>query len=271
MSHIKTIAVSGGKGGVGKSNIALNLAVSLAQKRRNVILMDADLGLANLDILLGISVKNTIDDLLSGRCVLQDLLIEGPNGIKIVPASSGIQRMTQLNTLEHAALVNMFADLEQEVDYLIIDTAAGISDSVVHFIRAAQEILLVLCNEPTSLADAYALLKLMNTQYSVDRFHIVANMVKDLNEGRLLYNKLSKVSDRFLDVALEFTGAVPYDDSVRKSVKRQKPFVQAYPKCRATMAIAQLAMKVERWPVPSTPRGHLEFFVDRLVQRAAAV
>jgi flagellar biosynthesis protein FlhG len=263
---VQVVAVSGGKGGVGKSNVSVNLGIALAQKGRRVVLLDADLGLANIDVLLGITANRNLSDVLAGDCDLKDVLVDGPGGIKIVPASSGTQRMTQLNAMEHAGLINAFSELGDQIDVLIVDTAAGISEGVVSFLRAAQELLLVVCDEPTSITDAYALIKLMNRDYGTNRFRILANQVRNDQEGRHLFEKLTRVTERFLDVALQYVGMVPYDEAVRKAVQRQRAVLDAYPRAKASLAIKALAEKVDNWPLPSSPRGHLEFFVERLVE-----
>jgi flagellar biosynthesis protein FlhG len=263
---VQVIAVSGGKGGVGKSNVAVNLGIALSQMGRRVVLLDADLGLGNIDVLLGITANRNIQDVISGECDLRDVLVNGPSGIKIVPASSGTQKMTQLSTLEHAGLINAFSELGDQIDVLIVDTAAGISESVVSFLRASQELLLVVCDEPTSITDAYALIKLMNRDYGTNRFRILANQVRNEQEGRHLFEKLTRVTERFLDVALQYVGIVPYDEAVKKAVQRQKAVLDAYPRAKASLAIKALAEKVDNWPLPSSPRGHLEFFVERLVE-----
>jgi len=263
---VQVIAVTGGKGGVGKSNVSINLSIALAEMGRRVVLLDADLGLANIDVLLGITSKRNISDVINGDCSLRDVLVEGPHGIKIVPASSGTQKMVSLNPLEHAGLINAFSELSQDLDVLIVDTAAGISDGVVSFLRAAQEIIVVVCDEPTSITDSYALIKLLNRDYDMYRFRVLANMVKSQEEGRHLFSKLTNVTERFLDVALQYVGCIPYDEAVKKAVQRQRAVLDAYPRAKASLAYKTLAQKADSWPLPSTPRGHLEFFVERLVQ-----
>lgn len=268
MHAVQVIAVTGGKGGVGKTNVSVNLAVAMAEMGRRVVLLDADLGLANVDVLLGLRSKVNLEHVLSGQANLNDVLVDGPGGIRIVPASSGTQSMVNLGPREHAGLIHAFSEISDSIDVLIIDTAAGISDTVVSFVKAAQETLLVVCNEPTSITDAYALIKLLNQQHGLLRFHVLANMIRSQQEGRELFAKLTKVTDRFLDVALQFTGAIPFDDYLRKSVQRQKAVCEAYPRAKASIAFKALAQKIDSWPLPSTPRGHLEFFVDQLVQGA---
>jgi flagellar biosynthesis protein FlhG len=262
---VQVIAVSGGKGGVGKSNVSINLAIALSEMGRRVVVLDADLGLANIDVLLGITANRNLADVLSGECSLREVLVDGPGGTRIVPASSGTQRMTQLSTMEHAGLVNAFSELGDDIDVLIVDTAAGISEGVISFLRASQELLLVVCDEPTSITDVYALIKLMNREYGTTRFRILANQVRNEQEGKHLFEKLTRVTERFLDVALHYTGFVPYDEAVKKAVQRQRAVLEAYPRAKASLAIKTLAQKVDNWPLPTSPRGHLEFFVERLV------
>lgn len=266
---VQVIAVTGGKGGVGKTNTAVNLGIALAETGRQVVLLDADLGLANVDILLGITPRETLENVLKGECTLRDVLVPGPGGIRIVPAASGTHTMADLSTREHAGLINAFSDLGDDLDVLIIDTAAGISENVISFTRAAQEVLIVVTNEPTSLTDAYAMIKVLNQEYGVHRFQILANMARSPQEGHEIFAKLSNAADRFLDVALCYAGAIPFDDYLRKAVQRQKAVCDVYPRSKAALAYRALAQKVNTWPLPVTPRGHLEFFMDRLVQAAA--
>lgn len=263
---VQVIAVTGGKGGIGKTNVSVNLSLALAEMGRRVVLLDADLGLANVDVLLGLKPKATLADVLEGKCDLRDVLVTGPGGVRIVPAASGAANMVSLNHQQHAGLIQAFSEIGDNIDVLIVDTAAGIGDSVVSFVRAAQEVLVVVCDEPTSITDAYALIKLLNRDYGMTRFRVLANMVGTPQEGRMVFAKLAKVTDRFLDVALQYVGAVPFDEAVRKSVQKQRAVFEAFPRCKASLAIRAIAQKVDAWPLPANPRGHLEFFVERLVQ-----
>lgn len=270
MHPVQVIAVTGGKGGVGKTNVSINLSVALAELGRRVALLDADLGLANVDVLLGLKATRNLADVLSGECSLTDIMLTGPAGVRVIPASSGVQSMAALSPAEHAGLIHAFSEISDQLDVLVIDTAAGISDSVISFTRAAQEVIVVVCDEPSSITDAYALIKLLNRDYGVYRFRVLANMAHSPQEGRNIYAKLTAVTERFLDdVTLQYIGQVPYDENVRKAVQKQKPLVQFAPRSKAALAIKSLAQKVDTWPLPSTPRGHLEFFVEQLVQGVA--
>ena len=263
---VQVNAVTGGKGGIGKTNVSVNLSLALADMGRRVVLLDADLGLANVDVLLGLKPKATLADVLEGKCDLRDVMVTGPGGIRIVPAASGAANMVSLSPQQHAGLIQAFSEIGDNIDVLVVDTAAGIGDSVVSFVRAAQEALIVVCDEPTSITDAYALIKLLNRDHGMTRFRVLANMVGTPQEGRMVFAKLTKVTDRFLDVALQYVGAVPFDEAVRKSVQKQRAVFEAFPRSKASLAIRAIAQKVDAWPLPANPRGHLEFFVERLVQ-----
>lgn len=267
----KVISVTGGKGGVGKTNVTLGVAMAMARQGKKVTVLDADLGLANVDVMLGIRPTRNLSHVLSGECELKDAMVEGPYGIKIIPATSGTQSMTELSHAQHAGLIRAFGTLEEEMDVLLIDTAAGISDMVVSFSRAAQDVMVVVCDEPTSITDAYALIKLLSREHQVQRFKIVANMVRSYREGRELFAKLTLVTERFLNVTLELVACIPLDDKVRQAVKKQKIVVDAFPRSPAALAISSLANKALTWPIPNTPSGHLEFFVERLLKRKEPV
>jgi len=263
---VRVIAVTGGKGGVGKTNVSVNLAVAWAELGKRVMLLDADLGLANVDVVLGMHPEFDLSHVLRGERTLDQVLLTGPAGIRVVPAASGVQKMAELSEVEHAGLIRAFSDVGSETDVLIVDTAAGISDVVISFSRAAQEVVVVVCDEPASITDAYALIKLLNREYGVERFRILSNMARSAQEGRELYNKMCRVTDRYLDVMLSYIGSIPYDDNLRKAVRSQKPVVLAFPRSRSAQTFKNLAKKADNWPVPEGVSGHLQFFVERLIQ-----
>ena len=265
---VKVITVSGGKGGVGKSNLTVNLAMSLAKRGQKVLIMDADLGLANIDIMLGLRVEKNLSHLVKGECTLDEIIIEGPSGVKIIPASSGTKEMAQLSEMEHVGLIRAFSDLSDDIDTLIVDTAAGIADNVISFAQASQDLLIVVCDEPTSITDAYALIKILSQEHDLFRFRVVANMVRSPSEGQSLYNKLTRVTDQFLDVALDYVGCIPFDENVRKAVRKQQALVNLYPSSPASIAVDKLAEKVSTWPIPQMAKGNIEFFMERMVSRS---
>ena len=263
---VKVIAIASGKGGVGKTNVTVNIGVALAAQGKQVLLLDADLGLANIDVMLGLHPQYNLLHVLDGSKSLNDIIVEGPSGLKIIPAASGIQKMAELSSAEHAGMIQAFSEMDQHIDVLLIDSAAGIADSVISFTRAAQEVIIVVCDEPASITDAYALIKLLSKEHDVEHFHIIANMTRNVQEGRELFNKISLVCDRFLDVNLDFMGIVPFDEDLRRAVKKQRAVVDFLPRSKSATAFTHLAKKVDHWPVQKQPRGHMEFFIERLIQ-----
>ncbi len=267
---VQVIAVTSGKGGVGKSNITVNLAECLAREGQRVLVMDADLGLANIDVLLGLSPDYNLSHVVTGECCLEDTMIEGPGGIQIIPASSGTRSMADLTPAENAGIIQSFSELTIPFDTMLIDTAAGLSESVVSYVRAAREVIVVVCDEPASITDAYAMIKVMNRDFDVQRFHVMANMAHSIHQGRELFQKLSRVADKYLDVTLDFLGSIPYDDYLRKAVQKQKTVMSAFPRSPSAMAFRKIAHKTTEWPMPKTMEGHLEFFIERLINYASS-
>ncbi|WP_455220692.1 MinD/ParA family protein [Kaarinaea lacus] len=262
---VRVIAVTSGKGGVGKTSVSVNLGVSLASMGKDVLLMDADLGLANVDVMLGLRPRFNLSHVVSGERPLDEVVVDGPEGLKIVPASSGIHSMAALEPAEHAGVIRAFSELNFPLDVLLIDTAAGISDSVIAYTKAAQEVVVVLCDEPASITDAYALIKLLSRDYGMHRFRVITNMVSSIQNGKELYRKILQVTDRYLDVALDFMGVIPNDEYLRKAVQRQKSVIDAFPRCKSSLAFKKLAQKADSWPMPASAGGRLEFFVERLI------
>lgn len=266
----QVIAVTGGKGGVGKSNVAVNLSMALAKMHKRVVLLDADLGLANVDVLLGLKPKFTMEDVLSDRCTMQEVLLEGPGGIHIIPAASGTQELADLKGLQQAAMISAFSELEDMVDVLVVDTPAGISSQVTNFVCASHEVIIVLRDEPTSLTDAYAQIKLLNQRYGKTRFRVLSNMIDDVRHGQRVFDKLQLATDRYLSVNLHYAGHIPYDDNLVQAVRKQKALLESSPRSKASLAFRHLADKAVRWPLPSAPNGQLQFFIEQLISRQAA-
>ena len=262
---VKVIAVASGKGGVGKTNVATNLAVALSARGRKTMLLDADLGLANVDVLLGLQPRYNLSHVVTGESELADTIIDGPRGVRIVPATSGDYLMTDVPAVSQAAIVQAFATLEEQPDVLVVDTAAGISESVARFVQAAQQAVIVVCDEPSSITDAYALIKVFSRHYDVDRFQVLTNQTKDARHGQELFSKLRKVADRYLDVIMRHVGNIPHDDYLRKAVQEQRAVVDAYPASQAGMAFKQLAGTLDELPTRSAPSGGIEFFFEQLL------
>ena len=268
-SPVQVIAVTGGKGGVGKTTIAVNLAASLAARGKQVMLLDGDLGLANVDVFLGLTPRLTLADVLAGNCTLEEILLDAPQGFKVVPAASGIAQLAELDTLTHVGLVRAFGDITSKVDIMVIDTAPGIAGSVLQFSQAAQQVLVVLCDEPASLTDAYALIKILSRDHGVKQFRVVVNQVRGRGMGQGLFQRFECVATRFLSVDLDYVGEIPEDAFLRRSIREQRPVVSAYPSAPASVALKTLAQRADNWPVADGPRGNVEFFVERLIRRPA--
>jgi len=267
---VRVIAVTGGKGGVGKTSVAVNLATGLAAAGRRVVLLDGDLGLANVDVLLGLSPRYTLAHVLSGERTLDEILVTARQGFKIVPAASGAADLASMAGAGHLGLVQAFSGLAARLDVLIIDTAAGIAPGVLQFSQAAQHVLVVVTDEPASLTDAYALIKVLSRDHGVSRFRVVVNMSRGAGQGATLFTKLERVTTRFLDVMLEYAGEIPDDEHMRRAIRVQRPVLDAHPASPSGRAFKKLAARADTWPVPAGPRGNLEFFVERLVRRPAA-
>ncbi len=265
-SKLQVIAITAGKGGVGKTNISVNISASLAKYGKKVMLLDADLGLGNVDVLLGLHPKKNISHVLDGSCSLEQIMLKGPNDISIIPAASGVQKMCNLTEHQHHGLVNAFDDLANKTDVLVVDTAAGISNSVLNFVRATQEAIVVVCDEPTSITDAYATIKVLNKFHGVSKFKIIANMVNSPREGELLFKKLFNVASAYLEVNLELLGIISYDNFLKRSVKQQKAVIDAYPQSRVAKEFYKIAENIMLLPNNYSSSGNLSFFIERLVE-----
>ena len=262
----RAIAVASGKGGVGKTNLSINLSMALAALGNEVTLFDADLGLANVDVLLGLHPLRNLSHVIREECDLKDILITGPGDIRIVPAASGLKMMGHLTDRQHFALIHAFDSLVEQTDVLVIDTAAGVHNDVLSFCAAAQEVMVVVCNEPASVADAYALIKMLHREYQVRRIRVVINMVDSHEEGRALFTRLTRVCDRYLDVVLDRVGIIPRDPRLRSAVKQQQALLSTFPGSPAAEEIRRIAGLVNDWAVPCSSHGRQAFFLERLLQ-----
>ncbi|WP_300158492.1 MinD/ParA family protein [Solidesulfovibrio sp.] len=262
----QVLSVTSGKGGVGKTNLSVNLAYCLSRLGRKVVLLDADLGLANVDILLGLTPKMNLFHLFHEGVDLKQVLMETPFGFSILPASSGVSDMLALSTGQKLDLLEAMDYLEGRINYLIVDTGAGINDNVIYFNLAARERLLVLTTEPTSLTDAYALIKVMHLQHDVHRFRVVVNMAPSVKAAKAVYEKLSTACDHFLSgISLDFTGVVPADPAVKNAVIRQKPFCFLSPDAPASRKLMELAQTIDSWDVDAKLDGNIKFFWKKLL------
>ncbi|MBI5599087.1 MAG: MinD/ParA family protein [Deltaproteobacteria bacterium] len=259
------IAITSGKGGVGKTNVVANLAVSLAMMDMKVLVLDADLGLGNLDVLLGLTPRFNLGHLLRGERTLDEVVIRGPKGIRILPAASGINELTSLGPAEKLSLFTQIEGFGDDVDIMLIDTAAGISQNVLFFNIAARETIVVASPEPTSIVDAYALMKVLHLKHGEKRFRLLINSVRNSKEGLEVYKHISRVALRYLSVSMDYLGFIPFDEFLPKAVRGQMALVELFPDSRAAKAFRDLAGVVRELP-PSEPKDNVQFFLGRFTQ-----
>jgi len=265
---VRVIAVASGKGGVGKTNVTANLAVTLARRGMRVWVLDADVGLGNLDLVYGVRPQHTIEAVLRGERRLAEVVADGPAGVRLVPAASGATELTALTPAQQLHILDEVDALEGELDVLLIDVAAGISSNVLYFAAAATETLIVTTPDPTAVADAYALVKVLATRWERRTFPVLVNMAAGAADAEATFARLAAVARRFLSVRLEYAGWMPYDDAVPRAVRAQTPLVLAAPGSPAAHAIAALADRLSQVSHPEVTGG-LQFFFRRLVEGRA--
>ncbi len=246
----KIITITSGKGGVGKTNIVANLGFSLCRFGKKVLILDADLGLGNLDVLLGLTPQYNLSDVIRGDKQLADIIVEGPGRLKILPAASGIQELTELSSDERYMIFSQLSDLIKDVDIVLIDTAAGISSNVLFFNINADEIMVVVTPEPTSITDAYALMKVLSVKYGTDQFKLLVNAAASENEADEVFRQLSLVADRFLNIRLEYYGQVGLDEKLKKGVRQQKVVSEMAPLAKASRDFSILSRKIASEQLP---------------------
>lgn len=257
----RVICVSSGKGGVGKSNIVTNLAYNMVKKGRKVLVLDADLNLANVDILLGLTPKYNLHHLFTGEKTLQEVLVKGPSGLLILPSSSGIMELADLSEQQRLYFLSEMETLSHDIDIFLIDTAAGINNNVIYFNLAAQERIIILTPEPTSLTDAYALIKVLSGQHNIKRFRILVNLAISKKEALAVFRKLSVVADRFLDsLSLDFLGYIPFDTKLPQAVRVQRLVCDLHPTASSSIMFDKLSTKIIKEKPGAQTDGNIKFF-----------
>ncbi|MBI5137919.1 MAG: MinD/ParA family protein [Nitrospirae bacterium] len=267
--RIRVLAVTSGKGGVGKTNVTVNLADRLARMGYRILVLDGDMGLGNVDVMVGLSTTRTLADVFAGHCTLEEIIHEGPGGIQIIPGGSGIVSLTQLGEEGQLTLLSQIGALTQPPDYLILDTAAGIGDNVRFLAGCAQEILVVATPDPTSITDAYALMKVMSAHHGERRFRLLVNLAKNADEGLEVYRRLSLAADRFLGVAVDYAGFVPVDHAISRAVRSQTGISNA-PASAAADAFTRLARTVDSWRPVTELKGGMQFFFNQVADAQTA-
>lgn len=263
-AHVYT--VTSGKGGVGKTNVVANLAAALTLAQQRVMVMDADLGLANLDLFLGVHPQYNLADFFAGSKSLRDILLPTPSGITLLPAASGIQEVTTLSDEQKLVFLTELDAISQDVDMVLVDTSSGISDTVTYFATAAQEIVVVVMPEPSSLTDAYALIKVLASTYREKRFWILANNVEGRRDAERLYDTLSRTALRFLNTSLDLLGWIPHDPELRRAAAHGQIVVSTAPECPAARAFMTVARRLLQSAAEGAwEKGSLQFFFQSIL------
>lgn len=261
----RAIAVSSGKGGVGKTNLAVNLAVSFAERGQRVVLLDADLGLANADVLCGIAPRATLEDVVTGDRTLDEVMVHAPGGFRLVPGASGVSRLADMGQLQRRSVLEQLMALERTADVIVVDTGAGIGANSMAFAAAAHTIVVATTPEPTSIADAYGAIKTLVARGVRDGLHLVVNMALSEEEGRAVHARMDRVARAFLSVRIEYAGCVPHDPAVPMAVRRREPVTVGAPSAPSSRAIRQLARVLAGEGVPGGVDAQRQGFLSRLV------
>lgn len=265
--QVRIIAVTSGKGGVGKTNIAANLGYMLAKMKKRVLLLDADMGLANIDVILGLTPRYNLSHVLYGEHTLAETVIHGPGGMLVLPASSGIQELAEMTGPQKAILIGEMSAYGEHMDFIIIDTSAGISSNVMYFNTAAHEIIVVVTPEPTSITDAYALMKVLYQKHDRKRFRLIVNMAKDAWEAKSVYHRLSVALGHFLHIGVEYLGFIPEDAKMADAVRCQQPVVLLWPSSPAAKSIKMLAKVLAEENPGNDVGGGVMFFWESIGAR----
>lgn len=257
---VLVVSVTSGKGGVGKTAIVANTAIAMSRMGKKVLIIDANLGLANIDVIYGLTPHYNLNHFFGGLVDLNEILVEGPGGVKILPSGSGLTQMTRLKPSQKAQFIEGLDRLDEKFDAVLIDTEAGISDNVTYFNTAAQEVLLIATSDPASITDAYTLMKVLFLQFQQRNFHLLVNVARDSDEGLEVFQKLTIAADRFFDISLNYLGYIPFDENMLESRRRQMPLIELYPDSQASASFRSLAKGLLSLPTDLCPKGSLQFF-----------
>jgi flagellar biosynthesis protein FlhG len=262
----RVFAVTSGKGGVGKTNTVANLAAALARRQKKVLLMDADLGLANLDLFLGVKPRYTLADFFAGHMSLAEIIVSTPLGVSLLPGGSGIQEVTALTDAQKIAFITELDALTHDIDVVLVDTGSGISDTVTYFTTAAQEIIVVVTPDPSSMTDAYALLKVLASKHHEKRFWVLANTVEGELGARRLYDTLSCTALRFLNISLDFLGWVPWDQELRRAASHGQIVSSNSTTSPSAQAFSTIASRLlQQAANDCRVKGNMQFFFRRVL------
>ncbi len=262
----EVIGIASGKGGVGKTTVSINLAVALAQRGHDVMLFDADLGLANAQIALGARAEYNLSHFLAGQKTLAEITLKTRQGIQLIPGASGMQELAALSQVQAASIVQAFSDLSKDIDYLIVDVAAGISPSVLAFLGACQRRFIVVQDDPSSIADAYGTIKVLSQEMQLDEIYLLPNMVDTQTQGWTLYQRLNDVCVRFLNESIHYLTAIERDEMVLTALKKYQSVMELAPGTAAARDFRRLAELCTQLRPIDHPSGGLQFFMERLLQ-----
>ena len=262
----RVISFTSGKGGVGKTNSLINIGLALVNEGRRVLILDADLGLANVDILLGLTPKYTLEDLLYNQKNIEDIIVESENGLSVIPAGSGVLSLLNLDANKKSLIISEVERIAKDYDYLLIDTGAGISDDVLFFNTVAMEVVCVINSEPTSLTDTYSLIKVLSQRGEKD-FSILVNNVKNETEAKNAYKKLFMAVEKFLRVKLKYVGFIPSDPIVNEAILEQKAFVDMYPSSEVSRKVVSLTKNMDSDFFDFRVKGGIQFFFKELLEQ----